>query len=56
MNISEQLVAFQTKRDSAIASAETLMKTAADEGSTLDEHESEQYEASREVAGTGCEQ
>lgn len=44
MKIAEQLVAFQAKRASAIESAEALMSKAADEGRTLDEHESEQYD------------
>lgn len=44
MNIAEQLAAFDTKRKAAIDSASALMTKAADEGRTLDEHESEQYD------------
>jgi HK97 family phage major capsid protein len=44
MKVSEQLAAFDTKRKSAIDQADSLMTKAAEEGRTLDEHESEQYD------------
>lgn len=44
MNIAEQLAAFDTRRKSAIDQMEDIMTKAADEGRTLDEHETEQYD------------
>jgi HK97 family phage major capsid protein/HK97 family phage prohead protease len=44
MNIAEQLAAFDTKRKAAIDGASALMTKAAEEGRTLDDHESEQYD------------
>lgn len=44
MNIAEQLTAFAAKRATAIDGANALMVKAAEEGRTLDEHESEQHD------------
>jgi len=45
MKLHEQLAAFDLKRKTAIEQADGLMTKAAEEGRTLDEHESEQYDA-----------
>jgi HK97 family phage major capsid protein/HK97 family phage prohead protease len=44
MNIAEQLAAFDTKRKAAIDGMEAIMNKSAEEGRTLDEHETEQYD------------
>jgi HK97 family phage major capsid protein len=45
MKLHEQLAAFDLKRKTAIEQADGLMTKAAEEGRTLDDHESEQYDA-----------
>lgn len=48
--ISEQITAFQAKRQAAADRMDEIMSKAAEEGRTLDEHENEQYdEASTEL-------
>lgn len=44
MNIAEQLLAFDTKRKAAIDRMEAIMSKSAEAGSTLDEHETEEYD------------
>lgn len=44
MNIAEQLLAFDTKRKAALERMEAIMSKAAESGSTLDEHETEEYD------------
>jgi len=44
MNYQEQIRAFQTKRNEAVARQEVLMKSASDEGRTLDDEESSEFD------------
>jgi HK97 family phage major capsid protein/HK97 family phage prohead protease len=44
MNIAEQLSAFDTKKKAAHDRMDAIMKTAGDEGRTLDERETEEYD------------
>lgn len=44
MNIAEQIVAFQAKHTAAAARMDAIMSKAADAGSTLDEHDTEEYD------------
>lgn len=44
MNLAEQIAAFQAKRDNSVARMDTIMSKAADAGSTLDDHETEEYD------------